>query len=57
MEKKTKKSVKQIKEVNIQRSKEDWEKLVYDAKSKEMNWKYFKDIYTDVVFEREDDLI
>ncbi|NVM03632.1 MAG: hypothetical protein HWN67_14980 [Candidatus Helarchaeota archaeon] len=50
---KIKKPPKEIKVVKLKRSPKEWEKIISEAKNKEMTWKYMREYYGDEVPDRE----
>lgn len=50
---KIKKPLKKIKLVRLKRTQKEWETIINDAKSKEMNWKHMKEYYSEELVDRE----
>ena len=50
----TKKAKKKPSEVRIDRSQEDWVRLINDARRKESNWKYLREDEAEELSERDE---
>ena len=52
---KSKKPSKEAKVVALKRSSTDWDKIINEAKDKEMTWKFMKDYFGNEVAEKEEE--
>ena len=52
---KSKKPRKEAKVVALKRTSTDWDKIINEAKDKEMTWKFMKDYHRNEVAEKEEE--
>ena len=52
---KSKKPPKEAKVVALKRTSTDWDKIINEAKGKEMTWKFMKDYFSNEVTEKEEE--